>query len=38
VYASHTTAYLAQPITRWHPAHFSLIRYCRVADVVEYRE
>jgi hypothetical protein len=36
VYDSHTTAYLRQPLEVWYPAHFSLIRYCHIADAVSY--
>jgi hypothetical protein len=36
VYDSHTTAYLRQPLEVWYPAHFSLIRYCHIADSVSY--
>ena len=38
VYDSHTTAYLREPLEVWYPAHFSLIRYCHIADVVSYAE
>jgi len=38
VYDSHTTAYLRQPLDVWHPEHFSLIRYCHIADAVSYAE
>ena len=38
VYDSHTTAYLRQPLEVWYPEHFSLIRYCHIADVVSYAE
>jgi hypothetical protein len=36
VYDSHTTAYLREPLEVWYPEHFSLIRYCRIADAVSY--
>jgi hypothetical protein len=36
VYDSHTTAHLRKPITLWYPEHFSLIRYCQIADSVSY--
>jgi Putative amidase domain len=36
VYDSHTTAYLRQPLDVWYPEHFSLIRYCHIADAVSY--
>jgi len=36
VYDSHTTAHLRQPLEVWYPAHFSLIRYCHIADSVSY--
>ncbi|MCX6363721.1 MAG: amidase domain-containing protein, partial [Actinobacteria bacterium] len=36
VYDSHTTAYLRQPLEVWYPEHFSLIRYCHIADAVSY--
>ena len=35
-YDSHTTAYMRQPLEVWYPAHFSLIRYCHIADSVSY--
>ena len=38
VYDSHTTAYLRQPLDVWYPEHFSLIRYCHIADAVSYRD
>jgi len=37
VYDSQTTAYLRQPLDVWYPEHFSLIRYCHIADAVNYR-
>ena len=37
VYDSHTVAHRRQPMETWYPAHFSLIRYCRLADSVAYR-
>lgn len=36
VYDSHTTAYRRVTIGTWYPEHFSVIRYCRVADEVTY--
>ncbi len=36
VYDSHTTAHLRQSLELWYPAHFSLIRYCHIADSVSY--
>jgi len=36
VYDSHTTAHLRKPLGVWYPEHFSLVRYCHVADVVSY--
>lgn len=36
VYDSHTVAYRHRPIGTWYPEHFSLIRYCRLADAVSY--
>jgi hypothetical protein len=36
VYDSHTTAHLREPLDVWHPEHFSLIRYCHIADAVSY--
>ena len=38
VYDSHTTAHLRQPLDVWYPEHFSLIRYCHIADAVSYRD
>jgi hypothetical protein len=38
VYDSHTTAYLREPLEVWYPEHFSLIRYCHIADAVSYAE
>jgi hypothetical protein len=38
VYDSHTTAYLRKPLGVWYPEHFSLIRYCHVADSVRYAQ
>jgi len=38
VYDSHTTAYRQKPLIVWHPEHFSLIRYCHIADAVSYAE
>ena len=37
VYDSHTKAYLRQPLDVWYPEHFSLIRFCLIADAVSYR-
>ena len=37
VYDSHTTAHRHVTIAQFYPAHFSLIRYCRIADRVVYR-
>jgi hypothetical protein len=37
VYDSHTVAYLRQPLDVWYPEHFSLIRYCHIADAVSYQ-
>ena len=36
VYDSHTAAHRRVPLTRWYPAHFSEVRFCRVADRVRY--
>jgi hypothetical protein len=36
VYDSHTTAHLRKPLSVWCPEHFSLIRYCHIADAVSY--
>jgi hypothetical protein len=36
LYDSRTTAHLRQPLEAWYPAHFSLIRYCHIADSVSY--
>jgi len=36
VYDSHTVAYRRRPIETWYPEHFSLIRYCHLADSVSY--
>ncbi|MEI6449207.1 MAG: amidase domain-containing protein [Actinomycetes bacterium] len=38
VYDSHTAAHLRQPLEVWYPEHFSLVRYCHVADAVSYAE
>ena len=38
VYDSHTTAYRREPHEVWYPEHFSLIRYCHIADAVSYAE
>jgi len=37
VYDSHTTAHRHVTMDQFYPAHFSLIRYCRLADRVVYR-
>jgi Putative amidase domain len=37
VYDSHTVAHRRQPLATWYPTHFSLIRYCHLADGVSYR-
>lgn len=37
VYDSHTTAHRHVTIDQFYPAHFSLIRYCRIAARVVYR-
>jgi hypothetical protein len=36
VFDSHTKAHLRKPLALWYPAHFSLIRYCHIADAVSY--
>jgi hypothetical protein len=36
VYDSHTTAYRRVTLDHWYPAHFSEVRFCRIAGVVEY--
>lgn len=36
VYDSHTVAHRRRPAGVWHPEHFSLIRYCHLADSVAY--
>ena len=36
VYDSHTTAYRHATLNTWYPEHFSLIRYCSMADEVLY--
>jgi len=38
VYDSHTTAYRRQRLDVWYPEHFSLIRYCHIADAVSYAD
>jgi hypothetical protein len=38
VYDSHTTAYRRDTLDRWYPAHFTEVRYCRIAGVVNYTE
>jgi hypothetical protein len=37
VYDSHTTALKGVPLGHWYPAHFTAVRFCRVADAVVYR-
>jgi hypothetical protein len=37
LYDSHTVAHRHKTLTTWYPTHFSLIRYCRIADSVAYR-
>jgi Putative amidase domain len=37
LYDSHTVAHRRLPMSKWYPAHFSLIRYCHLADTVSYR-
>ncbi len=36
VYDSHTTAYRRETLDRWYPAHFTEVRFCRVAGSVSY--
>ena len=36
VYDSHTTARRRVTLDHWYPAHFSEVRYCRIAGVVSY--
>ena len=36
VYDSHTTALRRVTLDHWYPAHFSAVRYCRVAGEVVY--
>ncbi len=36
VYDSHTTAHRRKPLGLWFPKHFSLIRFCHMADTVTY--
>ncbi len=36
VYDSHTTAYRRVTLDHWYPAHFTEVRYCRIAGVVTY--
>jgi hypothetical protein len=38
VYDSHTTALRRVTLDHWYPAHFSAVRYCRVADEVVYEQ
>jgi len=37
VYDSHTVAHRHKTLATWYPAHFSLIRFCHLADEVTYR-
>jgi len=37
VYDSHTVAHRHRTLATWYPAHFTLIRFCHLADVVQYR-
>jgi len=37
VYDSHTVAHRRKTLATWYPAHFSLIRFCHLADEVPYR-
>jgi hypothetical protein len=36
VYDSHTVAHRHRTLATWYPAHFTLIRFCHLADVVRY--
>ncbi len=36
IYDSHTVAHRDKTLATWYPAHFSLIRYCHIADAVVY--
>ncbi len=36
VYDSHTAALRRVALGHWYPAHFSEVRFCRIADAVEY--
>ena len=36
VYDSHTAAYRRATLDHWYPAHFTEVRFCRIADVVSY--
>jgi hypothetical protein len=38
VYDSHTTSLRQAPLEHWYPAHFSAVRYCRIADEVVYTQ
>jgi len=38
VYDSHTAARRKATLDHWYPAHFSEVRFCRIADVVTYAE
>ena len=37
VYDSHTVAHRRKTLETWYPAHFTLIRFCRLADELRYR-
>ena len=37
IYDSHTVAHRHKTLATWYPAHFSLIRFCHLADEVAYR-
>ena len=37
IYDSHTVAHRHRTLATWYPAHFTLIRFCHLADVVRYR-
>ena len=36
VYDSHTAAYRRATLDHWYPAHFTDVRFCRIADAVTY--
>jgi hypothetical protein len=36
VYDSHTAAYRRATLDHWYPAHFTEVRFCRIAGVVTY--